>query len=64
MNQYTEFKGENMMHIDVSGHESIEQTAFRFRGPSLDDGIRSSLLFLSISSGILAILLSVLSWMQ
>jgi len=58
------FKGENMMPIDVSGHESIEQRSSRFRGPPLDDGIKSSLLFLSISLGILAILLSVLSWMQ
>ena len=57
------FKGENMMPIDVSGHESIEQRSSRFRGPPLDTGIKSSLLFLSLAVGVLSVLLSILSWM-
>ena len=52
-----------MMLIDVSGRESIEHRASRFRRPPLDTGIKSSLLFLSLSLGVLAVLLSILSWM-
>jgi len=52
-----------MMLIDVSGHESIEQMSSRFRGPQLDTGIKSSLLFLSLAICILAVFLFILSWM-
>ena len=52
-----------MMPIDVSGHESIEQMSSRFRGPPLDTGIKSSLLFLSLAVGILVVFLFILSCM-
>jgi hypothetical protein len=51
------------MPIDISGHESIEQRSSRFRGPLLDDGTKSSLLFLSLPLGVLSILLFILAWM-
>lgn len=54
---------ENMMLIDVSGHESIEQRSSRFRVPPLHTGIKSSLLFLSLAVGILAVFLFILSCM-